>query len=318
MKNFNYSKYVFDNKSLQSLSDHVDHTKLAVKYSDSKYKIWSVIVTMARLKDELWNNLEYNIVTNNIAISQIEEEARDYMGNRYMSIQEVHDHLIKCEVAMTAGNNTTDEQNRKHVCDLEDKVFDAQLKSVYPEIIENYRRGFSYDYNEETDEEIPKDPAIVEEEWPKELLRLLTPRTYVSCKRNYDNMPAPLSYWDSRHSWQQYYFILDTDTNILYYAIGGYASSGSREAHGRYGHTFAVLNTNAKDTPTLIYHYDDENKFNFVREYANFKVVQGHLTGNYQPEEKRDNLMFYFQGRLLQYEYETFALEEQTIEKGYY
>jgi len=107
---------------------------------------------------------------------------------------------------------------------------------------------------------------------------------YVEHKRRYSGMPAPFHYWDSRNSFQQFYFV-EQEAGLVDFCFGGTAGSSTREVHGRFAHAFAVVDQTTS-IPTHVWRYTGDNRFEHVVSYPNFHVVDQDLTGDHQKISK--------------------------------
>lgn len=267
----------------------------------------SVIVTCSRIADEHFDDPAYNKITYTEIISWVEEEARRRHTNRYMSVEDTHEILKANEASFVAGNNTSEEQNRRFIGSLEDGVFLAETYAHYPDIINLLKEDFKYNDDDEGKRKKKKD---FEANWPTELIRRLSPRTMANVERVYA-MPEPFNHWDSRNSWQQYFF-----WRTLYgsaYVQGGSGSSMQREYHGRFAHAFAFARKiHDIKIPTTWLHYDEHNRFSIKRAWPDLKVMREELSGNYQVDLK-DTLSL-FAGCLMRFDWKSREIYEADSE----
>lgn len=285
-----------------------DHHEDLAQHLVSGYKLNSVIVVSDLLDSVYEKNPKFAKIENHIICSIVEEDARREMTNGYRNIDEVEKLLTLWDINFKAGNNSTEEEDRKFKSNLIDLAFKAETIALYPDIIEKYKYRLKHVYNEETDEETEITDEEVEKLWPDELLRILAPQTQESWERIY-SMPEPFNYWDSRNAWQQTFFIQPLiDTSLTYFCRGGSAGSSQRETQGLMAHTFAYLVSKGIDIETKIYKYTSSNAFILEREYNSFKVMDVELSGNYQVDLRKTKHLF--DGLLLSLNYEKRTLEE--------
>lgn len=324
-----------------------EHTALAESLSKGNNIFESVLISVESLNEALYDNPRFNKIETIILVSEIEKEAREQCNNQYLSDEQIEKIILDKEIILRAGNYTTKEENHRHKCAMTDHIYEAQLKSLYPEIIDMKKEQFKYSYDEldyeltdkienayydmqqldETefdfanakdyllslvleledtdfyfdmnDGQIIRKPEAVEREWPNELLRLLTPSTIQRNNRIYD-MQKPFDHWDHRNPWQQYFFVKNLDTGVVYYTRGGSGSSGARETQGLMAHTFVTLSKKFK-IPTHICKYNKYNEFIYVNKHDTLKVINQELSGNYRV--KLDKSIF--DGFLLNFDYDT-------------
>jgi len=97
-------------------------------------------------------------------------------------------------------------------------------------------------------------------------------------------MPAPLSLWNSRNSYQQY-FIFPAKKAFCY---GGGAGSGLREIQSRFGFAFALVDRK-RPVETIIFVYDKDNELRYVDTRNQLCLVPYDMGSNYDlsfPERK--------------------------------
>ncbi len=230
---------------------------------DKTMKFFSVYVYMERLENDLWDDDRYVEKEKVILCSRVEEEARKYWWNRSM------EHLRLIDERMESLKNEPEYKDIKEN-DLKDKIIEDMTKEVYPIAIERIKEEYQEFYEDKW-----------EEYWKKE--DPFKDRVEYRYHRRYE-MPLPFNHWDSRNSWQQYYFYKDHDGRF-YYTQGGSGSSGQRYNHGFYGHLFALLN-NEKPMPTYFFTYNSRNRFIFNREEKSLHLHFFDLISNFQIDWK--------------------------------
>lgn len=283
------------------------HEEIAEKLSHG-YVLESAIIVRKDLASDLNDNPKYATVKAHIRVCEVEEEARKEMQNRYMSCDEVITLLELWENDFKASNSSTEEEDRKLKSKMEDYFFEAQTKTLYPEIIEAHKYAFKTNYNEDTEEETEKTDEEFEKTWPIELQRILTPKIERTWERIY-TMPEPHSHWDSRNVWQQTFVIRPVIDKQAYYCHGGSASSHQRFVQGLMAHTYAMLEHKyALKIPTTIYEYNECNEFVKVNKFDTFKTMDSELSGNYQYDW--NEYSGHFKDRLLKMDYDNRTLKE--------
>jgi hypothetical protein len=277
------TKISFDNPNTayKNYEESATHQQMAAGLAENR--LASVIIDIERLDADLIDDPNYMHQTTHMLVSQIEEDARSHMTNHYMPMVEAEQLLVECELTLRA-NNWNQETIKS---ELLDGVFEAQGLALYPELIEIHKRQFQFDYSEETGEETEK--IGWEKLWPRELIKLLMPRTRVQYDRVY-SMPPPFGYWDYRNRFQQW-FLVETPAGVAYQR-GGSGSSGARLSQGLCGHAYALLATQGKDIPTWWLRYDSKNQLKLHYQWPTFYVVDRELSGNYQVDLRETASLF--------------------------
>lgn len=288
--------------------DKLNHETMAKYFAENKCKCASIIITIQHLNNSLYDDPNHMHKTNHLMCSIVEEEARERSLNRYYNGEELQKIIEKYELPKWAVNfgDNQEEENKKFRVELEDAIFEAQKNQHYCEIINEYMEMCRYDYNEETEEDTKRTDDQFQKAWTQEKEKIFMPRYRTRYDRVY-HMPDPFCHWDYRNPFQQYYFIeLD---NVIYWTKGGTGSSGQREHHGRYAHTFAMLEHNYKYTiPTYCFLYDEMNIFRHVKDYKTFKAIVFDLYGNYGVDWSETKYLF--EERLLKLDVKTASLIE--------
>lgn len=258
LRRFNLSSFMSD-KPLKDVFEKIDRTMM----------FFPVYVTLEHLEDDLWEDSRYAIKEDVRLCSRVEEEVRRYWWDRNT------EHLKRIDELMASYKNDS-KYTKMTERELRDKAIRDLDQEVFPEMIERVKQEYQEIYEDEW-----------EEYWIKE--DPFKPRTEYRYQRRYE-MPPPFNHWDSRNSWQQYYFGRDR-SGCFYYEQGGSGSSGQRYNHGFYGHMFALLNSE-NPVPTHFFTYDSRNQFNFEREEKSLWLNFFDLIGNFgiDREESREIL----------------------------
>jgi hypothetical protein len=260
----------------------------------------TVLILADHLADELWEDPVHCYKELHILVSKVEEEARKKIGhNGYFTKEEILEMCEKFKLDISS-HSYTEEENRKHWYKLEDSFIELKQRLLLPEIFKSFKRSFKEDDPDTLEErEAPLTKEQLKESWPDFFLKIMAPRTSRSYKRVYDFIPKPMSHWDSRHSWQQYFFVSDAEGAPIHWMYGGYASSGAREHQGLMAHTFSTLDNIAK-IPTLVARYTAKNILQPEVKFDSFKTQPQELSGNYHGD--RGLIKTLFKGKLISVE----------------
>jgi len=274
----------------------VDHDRRAAALARGDSRFASILMLIAPLKDGLLDDPRYVRKTNHILVSEVEEEARKRIINRYFSEKEVVRLLRQREIPLRESSVVPDDGSFKRK--LIDLVWEAQKNSHIPEIVEVLRAETRFEYDETKDEERELSPAAFRKAWEKRRLEIFLPRAETELRRVY-SMPEPFCFWDPRNPFQQWFFIDDGET--ISYAQGGPGGSGQREAMGRYAHLFVTLaKRHRREAPTDVLQYTEANELKLLQHFDRFMVLNRDLTGNYQAESA--GVARQFKGRLLDWD----------------
>lgn len=266
----------------------VDHENLATVYQ--KDECFSVILCLERLATEHLNDPQYCITHNEIAGTEMEEKA-----SRLLPINFDYERLIKkLKLPQKAGNAATSDEDNKYNGELLDAVVHALLlrkmiRAYLQEMIDA-----SYDENGKK----LKGKNLIQSKRARRK-ELFKTRVWTRGTRVFP-LPDPLSYWDDRHSYQQWFFARHLKT--LFYAIGGYGGSSWRENHGRFAHVFATLESRGIRVPTAAAMLDKHNRLKPLQSWGSFRVIRSDLTGNYGADWSKTKALF--SGRLLSFNWE--------------
>jgi hypothetical protein len=190
-----------------------------------------------------------------------------------------------------------EKKNREHWIRLENAFIDLRSKLLIPSILKDFKKSFqAVDPDTFDDREPPLTKEQLKILWPDYFLRIMMPRTSRSYRRLYDNIPKPMTHWDSRNSWQQFFFVSDGQGQPIDYIHGGYASSGAREHQGLMAHTFATLDSVSK-IKTIVARYSSKNILVPDVEFDSFKTQPQELSGNYR--SSREVIRELFRGKLI-------------------
>ena len=268
--------------------DGTNHEELAAGLQEKM--LASIIIDRDPLDPSLADDPKYTVHKTNIIISEVHEEARRRMINRYMPLERADELIALFELETKLDNHSGKSLRGK----LQDGLFAAEELALFSEIIESKRQDFEFIYNEDTDE-LTQRPNW-KEDWPTELLRILGPRTVTEMERVY-SLPKPFDHWDSRNRFQQWYLAGNSFEDGYFYLRGGSGSSGARLHQGLGAHTFALLASQGKAIPTWHLRYTSKNELVLVEKFEDFRAVDRELTGNYQVNYRDTRHLF--EGRLI-------------------
>jgi len=230
----------------------LDHKEIVRRIRESNSHPFTIIIISELLDDKYWNNKKYVKITREKIISELDEAVFRHLEfeiNRRMS------------------------EYLEHHKDPEDIYLKKLIKEYYPYA----KKHLKYDYQE-----------IYPRSWKRKLTmkRLTKPRIKTRRERRYD-LPAPLDFWDSRNSYQQY-FIISEDKTIC---KGGSGSSGQREVQSAYGYAFALVNKEYK-IPSYLFIYDRNNELRFIDSIDRLCLVPHDVGSNYSLDRQTaDTLM---------------------------
>jgi len=162
------------------------------------------------------------------------------------------------------------------------------IESLYPETLESYARGyaickFDKKFNTFSDKQYQNITQKHHSELAKYLKSLFKP-VYEYRYFLPSNIPYPLTTGIGVALESQYYFMQDNDIdkNRIYYAIGNYTGSSTREDHGFYGHLFAEIQNRIKPVTAFIVQAEGQDIFKVIRKSDNLILSDVmDLTGNY-------------------------------------
>jgi len=276
------------------------HDELAPIIREKNLATYMVIVVSERLAASHWDNPQYLHYTNSLGCCVLEEEARRELTNRYFNQEEL-DAIIKSHSMPTWRYNYKDpEGERKFKFELEDALFQYQIKREMLKFLPRHLEDANFKFDEEgwlleddDGEYVPEvDPEAVKTRKDKILEDILIPRVFTETERVY-NMPQPLHHWDARSRWHQFFFVDIPEEELTVYGRGHCGGSGSRHDNGKWAHTFAELaETYGVETPTYILRYDKDNILHVKEFHSTFRVLDTDLSGNYASDPQTTHRLF--------------------------
>lgn len=284
------------------------HEELAEQYAKMPWKYCAVIVQTEPLEEKLWDDPKHAHRSYDVWCSEVEREARERAQDNYFTPEEIETIFKEHQFPKERYNweepdddgedENWDEKNIE--TEIKDAIFDAQVKMLYPAVIEEFKKECRYEYDEDSGEEVKVAPHIFAQKWKKRQLEIFLPRVDESVERVLPNAPEPF-----RHtSFAQYFFIEKEDK--IEWVHGSGIGSQTRYAHGLMGHLFATLTKKyGKSIPTYFFTNTKKNDFKYIQEWSSFKVDRSELTGNYPVRWEHSESLF--KGQLFEQEIRSMA-----------
>lgn len=316
------------------------HTELADYFRCYELlNLKSVIIIAKRMCEDLYDDPKHCVKTNHLCVSEVREEARRRLQNKYYSEEELDALAKKYNLHFWKTNDPEymkKEGERDFKFQVQDAMFRTQEELLFPEIIDYFTYHTKYQLDEfgcpltdnEGNEILLNDPELVDERYRNELERIFMPQVRTSYERR-ALMPTPFDWWDWRNSFQQYFFVarlnrlvtIKEERNLsnqkwgIHYCIGGSGSSGQREIQGRMSHTFATMAEKyGIEAETFYCQYTDRNELVYLGKSDTFKAMNRELSGNYQ--SPRETVKSLFKNRCVCITGECDGIDEVTNENN--
>ena len=276
------------------------HDEIAQIICEKNLTTYMVTIVSERLAEEHWDAPVFIHKSNSLGICVAEETARKELTNRYYDQEALNGLIKKHELPTWRYNYKDPEDERKFIFELEDALFNYQVKRKIQEIIPQCLLEAAYKVDEEgwtveDDNDNPvmeTDPTIIEKRKEKILEDLLIPRVFTTNERVY-NIPKPMSHWDYRSKWHQFFFVDVPEEGLTVFGRGHNGGSGSREENGRWAHTFAELAvTHGIETPSYLLRYNKHNELHLKEYTTYFRVLDTDLSGNYPSNSETLSRLF--------------------------
>ena len=280
-----------------------DHEKIAAWMNENKEHLsaYMFIVESEYLADEHIDDPKYLQRTNHIGACDAVIEVRRELTNKWFRDEKL-DELIKKNNLYTWKYNYKEqpEGERRFKLEIKDALFRFQENREMVLRVMGRLDDTKYKMDEDgyvledenEDLVLETDPTVIEQNKKKILDQLLMPKVLTEFKRVYA-MPEPFNHWDERSFWHQFFFVENHKTKETIWDRGQGGGSGSREANGRWAHTFAHLEkVFGIKTPTWHLIYNPHNQLVFHAEYDSFKCLPYDLTGNYHWDYKKSDELF--------------------------
>jgi hypothetical protein len=299
----NIIKQLTFNKPLEhyGLSNNweVVHEDMARQFAKTPWNYLTVIVETEPLAEKLWDDSRHAHISYTTLCSELEERAREQAEGHFFTESQIENIFKKHQFPKDRYNWEDEEEEYDKETpietELKDAIFDAQVKMLYPRIIEEFKEECRYEYDEQLDEEIKLAPRAFAKKWKKQQLEIFLPRVHKHMQRAFPNTPEPFGHFASV---AQYFFIEKEDQ--VEWVFGAGSGSQTRYAHGLMGHVFATLTKKYNKTiPTYFFKNTKNNDFKYIQKWETFKVDRRDLTGNYPAywetsESLFKDLLFHF------------------------
>lgn len=263
------------------------HEELAEEYAKMPWNYLTVIIETESLDERLWDDPKHTLITNEIWCCEVELEARKRAQNHFFTSEEIENIFKENQFPQTRYNWKEEDCKERIKTELEDAIYEAQVKMLYPEIVEEFKRECRYEYDEDQEEEIKLSSHAFAKKWKKRHLEIFLPRVHQNAKRVFPNTPEPFG-----HSSFAQYFLIEKEHKIEW-VYGASSGSYTRYAHGLMGHLFATLTKKYNKTiPTYYFKNTKKNDFKYIEEWDSFKVDRHELTGNYPARWEHSEPLF--------------------------
>lgn len=291
-----------------SMFDPVDHEDFADQIMEESSPVLSVLVFVSHLREELFDDPRHATKSTEIIIPSLDEEIMRHLLNRFPMMEDALELAkglgIDVDHAIETGRRDGEGES-KVVDKILDGLYQAMLKSHYPDLIADRKKEFKT-HDPLTMERRKKalSKEELEKDWPQELLRILAPRTEVRYAR-ISPLPSPLS---NLTYWHQYY--LTKRNGEVLWMVGSSAGSSTRYVQGRFAHTFATLENRGYSglEGTVVIHITRENEARLLGIFKGLKTTPYDLSGNYA--SKRETVEALFSGKRVVFNDKSGQLEE--------
>ena len=265
-----------------------DHRERAKDLAEAGAEVASIIVVVEHLEGALWDDRRYATWTTRVGACEALVEGRRRTRHRHFGPDEVRARALELRFPTVASSEGDDESGDYHTA-VFDAIVDEYQWTAALDLLEEAREDCRFEWVDDDDEprELEADEAA--RRWEVRRRELLAPTTLIDRRRRYD-MPSPLDNWDSRNAVQQWYFVSTADG--IHWRQGGSGSSGQREDHGRWAHTFGTLEAeHGVAVRTLLLRYDARNTLRLVRDSPSLLVDVADLVGNYWVEHAESDAL---------------------------
>lgn len=286
----------YELKHLRGVYNHEDMAA-ALAEDLERYRFHMFVVTSDHLDAKHFNDPLYIQREYHIGVCRAHEKVRrDWDCRSYFSDEEMKA-FIKKHGYETVKYNYKEQPagERLFIRELEDSIFAYQERVRMVEYMVSVLDDAKYvldedlypvDPNEDGEYTLCLDKEVVEKQRKLLLEEYLAPQVYQDAKRVY-NMPEPFNHWDARSFWHQFFFVEDLLTKETFYSRGHGGGSGTREANGRWVHTFGTLAKRyGVKIPTHRAIYDKDNLFWYTAFFPEFRCCRYDVTGNYHADYK--------------------------------
>lgn len=187
------------------------HEDMAQQFAKMPWNYATAIVQTEPLAQKLWDDPRHAHISYTTLCSEVEERAREQAGDHFFSDSQIADIFKKNRFPKNRYNweeeGEVDDEKPIEI-ELKDAIYDAQVKMLYPEIVEEFKEECRYEYDEKTEEEVKLAPKAFAKKWKKRQLEIFLPRVDERSQRAFPNTPEP---FDHSTSFTQYFFIEKED-----------------------------------------------------------------------------------------------------------
>jgi hypothetical protein len=268
------------------------HEDMAKQFAKMPWNYMTVIVETEPLAEKLWDDPRHAHISYTTLCSEVEEMARERARDHFFTDSQIEsifkkNRFPKNRYNWEAEEGEVDDEEPIEI-ELKDAIYDAQVKMLYPEVVEEFKEECRYEYDDKSDEEVKLAPRAFAKKWKKRQLEIFFPRVHEESQRAFPNTPEPFGH---STSFAQYFFIEKEDK--VEWILGSSIGSQTRYAHGLMGHIFATLTKKYKKTiPTYFFKHTKNNDFKFIKEWKTYKVDRSELTGNYPARWEKSESLF--------------------------
>ena len=269
----------------------VTHADMAKQFAKMPWNYTTVIVQTEPLAQKLWDDPRHAHISYSTLCSEVEEMARERARDLFFNDSQIENIFKKNRFPKNRYNweeeGEVDDEEPIEI-ELKDAIYDAQVKMLYPAVVEEFKEECRCEYDEKSEEEVKLAPRAFAKKWKKRQLEIFLPRIHEQSQRAFPNTPEPFGH---STSFAQYFFIEKEDK--VEWILGSSIGSQTRYAHGLMGHIFATLTKeNNKIIPTYFFKHTKHNDFKYIQEWETFKVDRSDLTGNYPARWETSESLF--------------------------
>lgn len=260
--------------SMERLGAGIDHVGGAEALWRTDARVASIIVVADELEPGLWDDERFASWIAQVGDCEARVEARRRLVSGRLGPNQLDDRAAELGFPLRGGSDDEHLDYWPHVRDI---VVDEYELIELVRYLDEERLDCAVEWIDDEPHDLDEDDAT--RRWTDRLRDLLAPRPLIKHHRRY-SLPPPLNTWDERNRLQQWYFV-DDGAGVACQQ-GGSASSGQRETHGRWAHTFATLDRDhGVPAPTAILRYDSRNVLRHVLSSPSLLVDGADVTGNY-------------------------------------
>ena len=260
--------------STARLSAGIDHLGGAEALWRAGARVASIIVVADALEPDLWVDERFASWIAQAGLCEARVEARRRLARGSLGPNQMDDRAAELGFPPRGGS---DGEHPEYWPQVRDAVADEFEMIELVRYLDEERLDCAVEWIDDEPHDLDEDEAA--RRWSNRLRGLIAPQPQIRHRRRY-HLPPPLDAWDERNRLQQWYFV--EDAAGVTHQQGGSASSGQRETHGRWAHTFATLERDHDvRAPTAIVRYDARNVLRPVRSSQSLLVDRTDITGNY-------------------------------------